>query len=351
VDFTLTDEQQALRSTAAKWLARQPAGGGAERWQAIRELGWLDPDLDTVDLAVLAEETGTALFPLPWFATVGLAGPALRAAGRVPSRPATLAWAEPSGERNRGRITLGAYSGLRCRAERGGRLAGAKHLVPGPIDDAVVLAEGPDGPALYLVDLSGSPAAVRPQSTMDTNRPVAVLLLDGVTAEELVPAAETAATLRHTRRTALTLLAAEAVGIASRALETAVEYARQRTQFGRPIGAFQGVSHPLADCAAATELARSLVYRAAWCTDAATDVDAGTGADVDEAVLTATIAAREAALAACQTAVQTLGGTGFTWEHPLHRWYRRARAIASFDGATPGYRAELAAMLLDSPAG
>jgi alkylation response protein AidB-like acyl-CoA dehydrogenase len=344
MDFTLTDEQRALRSAAAKWLATTPAGGSAERWQAIGELGWLDADLGMVDLAVLAEETGAALFPLPWFATVGLAGPAYHAAGLTPSRPATLAWAEAASDR----VTLGAIAGLRCRADRRGRLDGVKHRVPDAVAEAIVLAEGPDGPALYLVDLADAAATVRPLSTMDTTRPLAMVVLDGVAARELVPAAETGATLRRTRRRALTLLAAEAVGIAGRALQAAVDHAATRTQFGRPIGSFQAVAHRLADCAAAVELARNLAYRAAWCTAAAAAGGEAETATADEAAVTATIAAREAALHTCESAVQTLGGTGFTWEHPLHRWYRRARWIASFDGATPAYRAELAATLLDA---
>jgi alkylation response protein AidB-like acyl-CoA dehydrogenase len=334
VDFTLTDEQRALRATAAKWLT---AEDGAGRWPAIAELGWLDEDLGTVDLAVLAEETGAAVFPAPWFVTVGLAAPALLAGGRTAARPATLAWAEPGG------VRLNAFAGLDCRADRAGRLTGAKHRVPDAVADAVVLAQGPDGPALYLVDLAAHPSAVRPVSTLDTSRSLATLRLDGIAAEPLVPAARTPATLRRTRWRALTLLAAEAIGLADRALRAAVDHAGARRQFGRPIGSFQGVSHRLADCAAAVEPARALVYRAAWCVDAEVDP-----AEVDEAVVTATIAAREAALLACEGALQTLGGTGFTWEHPLHRWYRRARWIACFDGATPAYRAELAALLLDT---
>jgi alkylation response protein AidB-like acyl-CoA dehydrogenase len=136
------------------------------------------------------------------------------------------------------------------------------------------------------------------------------------------------------------MFAAEAVGVAQRALDLAVEYAGVRTQFGRPIGSYQAVSHRLADAAVGVQLARSLAYRAAWCVQ--TD-----SADADDAVLYATVAARNGALGSCESAVQTFGGIGFTWAHPLHRLYRRARWIAAFDGATTAYRAELAALLID----
>ncbi|HKT00945.1 MAG TPA: acyl-CoA dehydrogenase family protein, partial [Rugosimonospora sp.] len=126
-----------------------------------------------------------------------------------------------------------------------------------------------------------------------------------------------------------------------RLLDTAVGHARARTQFGRPIGAFQAVAHPLAEVYAQTELARSLVLRAAWCVAAADPA-------VDEAVAVATVASREAAVRAGEVAIQVLGGTGFTWAHPAHRWYRRALATEAFDGYPRCHRARIAGLLLDS---
>lgn len=133
--------------------------------------------------------------------------------------------------------------------------------------------------------------------------------------------------------------AAEAVGIAQRALELGIEHATTRTQFGKPIGAYQAVSHQLADTYTDVELSRSLAYWAAWCI-----------ANEDEQAAVAAAAAKafaaEAAVAACERSIQVHGGTGFTWEHPLHRFYKRALWLEGF-GRTPAQlRAEVADAIL-----
>jgi alkylation response protein AidB-like acyl-CoA dehydrogenase len=111
--------------------------------------------------------------------------------------------------------------------------------------------------------------------------------------------------------------AAEALGVAQRALDLGVEHAKTRVQFGKPIGTYQAVSHPLAQTYTDVELSRSLVYWAAWCV-----------AEADERAPVAAAAAKafatEAAVAACERSIQVHGGIGFTWEHPLHRFYKRA---------------------------
>ena len=138
----------------------------------------------------------------------------------------------------------------------------------------------------------------------------------------------------------LTALALEAVGIAAKALELGVEHAKTREQFGRPIGVYQAVSHPLADTYIDTELARSLGYWAAWCV-----------AESDEQAPIAVAAAKsycsETAVAACETSIQVLGGIGFTWEHVLHRYYKRALWIQAYGGYPRVQRAQVAAWLLD----
>jgi alkylation response protein AidB-like acyl-CoA dehydrogenase len=142
------------------------------------------------------------------------------------------------------------------------------------------------------------------------------------------------------REEQLTALALEAVGIASRALELSVEYAKSREQFGKPIGTYQAVSHQLADTYVETELARSLAYWAAWCV-AEEDPDTGI------AVAAAKSYAGDAAVAACERSIQVHGGIGFTWEHVLHRYYKRALAIQAFGGYSREHRAAIAAHLLD----
>ena len=138
----------------------------------------------------------------------------------------------------------------------------------------------------------------------------------------------------------LAALALEASGIGRRALELAVEHAKTREQFGRKIGVYQAVSHPLANTYVEAELARSLAYWAAWCV-----------AENDEQTAIAVAAAKsyagDAAVAACERAIQVLGGIGFTWEHPLHTYYKRALWIQAHGGYPREQRAKVAAWLLD----
>src|ERR671931_1304662 len=142
------------------------------------------------------------------------------------------------------------------------------------------------------------------------------------------------------REEQLAALSLEAVGIAAKVLELAVDYAKTREQFGRPIGVYQAVSHQLADTYVETELARSLAYWAAWCV-------AEGDADAPIAVAAAKSYAGDAAVAACERAIQVLGGIGFTWEHVLHRYYKRALWIQAFGGYARVHRAAVAAHLLD----
>jgi alkylation response protein AidB-like acyl-CoA dehydrogenase len=133
--------------------------------------------------------------------------------------------------------------------------------------------------------------------------------------------------------------AAEALGVAQRALDLGVEHATTRIQFGKPIGTYQAVSHPLAQTYTDVELARSLVYWAAWCV-----------AEDDERATVAAAAAKafatEAAVAACERSIQVHGGIGFTWEHPLHRFYKRALWLEGFGLRPPELRLEIADALL-----
>jgi alkylation response protein AidB-like acyl-CoA dehydrogenase len=132
----------------------------------------------------------------------------------------------------------------------------------------------------------------------------------------------------------------EAVGVGARALELAIEYASTRQQFGRTIGVYQAISHPLATTYTELELARSLAYWAAWCV-----------AEDEPVARTAAAAAKaeaaEAAVAACERSIQAHGGIGFTWEHVLHRLYKRAQGIQTLDASPARLRAEVAAALLD----
>ncbi len=138
----------------------------------------------------------------------------------------------------------------------------------------------------------------------------------------------------------LAALAAEAVGVAQKALELGVAYVSDREQFGKKIGTYQAVSHPLADTYVETEFARSLAYWAAWCV-----------AEEDERAPVAVASAKsfcaETAVAACERSIQVHGGIGFTWEHVLHRYYKRAQWIDAFGGHAAKQRELVAAALLD----
>jgi alkylation response protein AidB-like acyl-CoA dehydrogenase len=136
-------------------------------------------------------------------------------------------------------------------------------------------------------------------------------------------------------------MAAEAVGVAQRALDLGVEHAKTRMQFGKPIGTYQAVSHPLAQTYTDVELARSLAYWAAWCI-AEDDDQAPVAAAAAKAFCT------EAAVVACERSIQAHGGIGFTWEHPLHRYYKRALWLEGALGYGREHRAEVAASLLRS---
>jgi alkylation response protein AidB-like acyl-CoA dehydrogenase len=296
MDFAFTEEQDSLRREAREFLSQT----AEPTWQQLADLGWLGvsiPEdqggagLGFLEEAVLFEELGRALYAGPFFATVGLALPAL-------------------GTEELGSVAAGEE---RWSAEVDG-------LVPdlGSVDRVVtgrgsVAADGEELP------------------TVDETRPLGRLSRTG----EARPLRG-----KLDRPRTLAALALEGVGIAARVLELGVEHASTRHQFGRPIGVYQAVSHQLADTYVETELARSLAYWAAWCV-----------AEGDEQAAVAATAAKafcsEAAAAACERAIQVLGGTGFTWEHDLHRYYKRAQWIGAFWGSPSALRAEVAAVILD----
>jgi alkylation response protein AidB-like acyl-CoA dehydrogenase len=143
------------------------------------------------------------------------------------------------------------------------------------------------------------------------------------------------------RQRRLAAHALEAVGIGSRAVEMAIAYVSEREQFGKKIGTYQAVSHPVVDAYVAVELGRSLAYWAAWCV-------ASDDPQADVACAAANAQATESAVRACETSIQVHGGIGFTFEHPLHRYYKRAQELESALGFGRELRAEIAAYLLHS---
>jgi len=293
MDFAFTQEQEELRREARAFLEANPEAPLGE----LRELGWLGvsvPEdrggggLSFVDEAILFEEAGRALY----------AGPFLTSAIVLPALP---------------EVDENAWS-----IEVDG-------LVPdlGSVDR--VLRE----------DMTVALAEGETLATVDETRPLGRL---GQVADSNYPSLD--GDWEPVRLRLLAALAAEAVGVAQKALELGVEYVSQREQFGKKIGTYQAVSHPLADTYVETELARSLAFWSAWCV-----------AEDDEqapvAVAAAKAQAAETAVAACERSIQVHGGIGFTWEHPLHRYYKRAQWIDAFGGHAARHRAAVAATLLD----
>ncbi|RSM62823.1 acyl-CoA dehydrogenase [Amycolatopsis sp. WAC 01376] len=310
MDFALTEDQTGLKTAARTYLEdtygldriAALADDGEQdlaAWPELVRQGWLDADLGLAEFVLLAEEGGRALHPVPWFATAALALPVYRAAGVEPPGPATLA--DGSGT---------------CRAARrddGWRLDGAVQAVlhADVATEIVVAARTPAGVALFGVDPAAASLSAR--DGVDPLRATSDIALAGAEGRLLIGPTAAAPLLTAIRGRATTLLAGEAIGVADRALAIAVEHAKARTQFDRPIGSFQAVSQQLADGYAEVELARSLAYRAA----------AGEAPSA-EAVACAAHAASRAAITVCETAIQVCGGMGVTWEFPLHRWFRRA---------------------------
>ncbi len=291
MEYAFTQEQEELRRQARSFLEANPDAPLSE----LRELGWLGvsvPEerggggLSFVDEAILFEEAGRALY----------SGPFLTTAVVLPALP---------------EVDDNAWS-----AELDG-------LVPHLDSVDRVLAQ--DGSAVE--------AAGETLPTVDETRPLGRLVSDR---HKLDLAADPEPV--HLRL--LAGLAVEAVGVAQKALELAVEYVSQREQFGKKIGIYQAVSHPLADTYVETELARSLAYWAAWCV-----------AEEDEQAPVAVAAAKsfcaETAVAACERSIQVHGGIGFTWEHVLHRYYKRAQWIDAFGGHAAMQRELVAEALLD----
>jgi alkylation response protein AidB-like acyl-CoA dehydrogenase len=286
--------------------------------------------------AVLAEESGYALLPAPWWSTIGLAWPlldsSLREGVSAGERRATVAWAEPGGP-----ATLAAAAtGSTVKADGSGALSGTKVHVPDltSVTDVVVLAA--DG--IFAVDLAANPGVVAARSTMDTTRRLGELRLDATPSRKLDVGPDMIGVVR---RQALALLACESVGVAQQALDLAAAYTKERQQFGRIIGTYQGVSHRVANTFVSLQLARSMAYWAAWA------VSAG-DRDADLAVAGAGAAAGEGAVFACEQSIQAHGGIGFTWEHALHRYYKRAQWNNGFEGTGRAHRAAIADRILAS---
>ncbi|MDQ4142340.1 MAG: acyl-CoA dehydrogenase, partial [Actinomycetota bacterium] len=287
-----------------------------------------------LDEAVLFEELGRALFPGPYFSSVGLALPALADHGEVLDQLSSGDLA----------VTLAPSGDLRASGSGDGvTLDGTADLVPdlGICNAVVVAASHADGEGLWLVSTADDGVASKTLGTMDATRRLGRLTLSGAGARTLIEPGGAGGVLGRIALRAGAAAALEAVGIAQKALDLALQHTKTREQFGKPIGSYQAVSHQVADTYMDVELSRSLAYWAAWCV-------AENDEKVNVAVPAAKSAATESAVRACERSIQVHGGIGFTWEHILHRLYKRAQWLDSFHGYGYVQRAAVAASLLGS---
>jgi alkylation response protein AidB-like acyl-CoA dehydrogenase len=365
--FDLNDEQQAIRAAARDFLAARYRSGrirelvetehGFEQpdWEEMAELGWPGlalPErwggqgLGIVELAVLFEEMGYALAPSPLLSTT-VAGLALAARGTDEQRER---WLRPlaAGE---ARATLALFDAgapaaigdfaMEARQDGDGLvLDGEKVLVMDAAAADLLLVATADG-RRHIVERGAEGLAISAEQSLDPTRRLHSVRFDGVrVGPEATLSGEQADYLPVLWR-ACVAVAAESTGVAQRTMEMAVSYARERQQFGRPIGAYQAVSHRCAQMLLETENSRSVVYGAAWAADA----------DPEALPLAASMAkayASDTGWRVPHASLQVHGGIGFTWEHDLHFFLKRGRANATLFGDARWHRERVAAAVLDS---
>ena len=376
MDFGFSEEQEMLRKSARDFLAAESPmtyvrrmmeddrGFTDAQWKQMAELGWMGLILpeqyggaggDFVDMVVVLEEMGRAVLPGPFFATVILGGVALLEGGSdgqkasfLPKIAAgdlrvTLAQLEPNARWDAEGIELQA------RKDGGGyRLAGTKLFVPDAhTADVIIVAgrepgsKGAEGVTLFLVDAGASGVKATLLKTMDQTRKLCEVVLEDVRvpADRVLgqPGAGWKLLDRVVDRGKVGLCA-EMCGGAQKVLEMSVEYAKVREQFGRPIGSFQAIQHKCANMLVEVESSKSATYYAAW----------AVANDVAEAPLAAAMAKAYTSDAYRHTAgegIQIHGGIGFTWEHDMHIYFKRAKSSeVTFGDAT--WNREIVAQLI-----
>jgi len=374
MELEFTSEQEELRDGVHAMLAREcpislvralveddvPTDG---LWKQMAELGWpalTVPEefgglgLGPVELAVVVEELGRVLAPGPFVPTVTQFLPVLREAGSPDQQARFLAGVAEGTTTGTLAITepgSGADPAtVRATADREGDgwvLRGVKNGVLGvpEVDEVVVVARvagtrGDDGIAAFVLPTAELDA--QPIAGFDPTRPLATITLDGtrVPDDQVLgdPGPATAAALRRAIEHGVVALALEAVGTCQTIFDITLEYAKQREQFGVPIGSFQAIKHKLANMLVALERARATGYFAAL-----------TIAEDDHrravAVSTAKVAAGDCQRLLAQDGIQILGGIGYTWEHDMHLYARRVKTDAQLLGTTAEHRARIGDLL------
>lgn len=359
-NLVLTVEQEEIAATlrrflAGRWdirrlLADEPLSTGEvqELWREVAAAtgvaGVGVPDVcggvgaGVTELAVVAEEFGRVVHPTPWLGTLGLAVPLL---GTDPLHPRRAQLLEQIADQHVTVTVVRSPVGVTVREDQPGILTahGRCTWVPdGGHTQWLLLVVDHDGqPTLFGVEVSEQQRSRL--IGLDRGRVHADISLDGAVVLDLGPADPEYGRTCHIARIAV---AAELLGVTGRCLEIAVDYAQQRKQFGRPIGSYQAVQHRCARMLLEVEQARSILRYAAWCADYRPE-------GLSLAAMEALLFCGTAATRVSADLIRVLGGTGFTWEHEAHLYFRRARAsMALLDNDPMTLRNMLAERLLQA---
>lgn len=378
MDFGFSEDQDLLRDSSRKFLDAEcpttfvrkmmedESAHAAELWKKAAQLGWMGiivPEKyggiggSFLDLVVVMEEMGRSLMPGPFFATVLLGSTTILAGGSEDQKVAilpqvaagdmllTLAQAEKSGRYDAGGITMQAVA-------KGSDflISGEKLFVPDAhVADKLIVAARTaslntpeEGITLFLMDAHSPGVEIEQLKTVDmTRRQCHVSFKDVVvTGAHVVGRVDEGwSILNRVFQQAAAGLCTEMVGTGQQALDMAVEYAKERVQFGKPIGSFQAVKHKCVDMMVQVENARSLTYYAAWTVDEEVE-------EASQAVPMAKAYCSDMCKTVTSEAIQVHGGIGFTWEHDMHLYYRRGLASEATFGSAPIHR-EVVAKTLD----
>ena len=354
MNFDFSEDQKLLKQTARDYLEEHAPLTACREvlesnqshsdalWKGAAELGWLGAVIPEeyggagfgyLELAVIAEEVGRALAPIPFGPSVYLAAEAILHCGSdeqkqkyLPRLAAgewigTFATSEAMGQNG--------FGGFATTLE-GGKLSGTKFPVPdGETANFAVVATADGG--LALVDLEGAGVQRQAVKSLDPSRPLAKILFEGAPAEALAQGAGQLDTL--TDRAAV-LMAFEQLGGATRSFELTREFTLGRYAFGRPVASFQGVKHRLADLWCEIELARSNCYYGAWALSN-DDPELGIAASLSR------VSASESFDLAAREMIQFYGGVGYTWEYDCHLFYRRAKLLSVALGSPSAWKNRL----------
>ena len=360
MNFDFSDDQKMLKETAAGFLKEHAPltlcravlesdqSYSADLWKKVAQLGWQGTTIPEeyggagfgrLELAVMAEELGGALAPIPFSSSVYLATEALLLAGSDQQKKhylpklatgdaiGTFAFSERVGQNDLARIETKLA---------GDALTGKKlPVADGDVADfAVVVATSDAGPTLAIVDLAGAGVKRTRLESFDPSRSMAAVELSDAPAEPLGKPGEGAAIAARVLDRAAVLMAFEQIGSASRAFDLTKEYTLERYAFGRPVASFQAVKHTLADRWCDIELARSNSYYGAF----ALEHDEN---ELPVAACLSRVAASEAFDNIGVDMIQLHGGVGFTWEFDCHMFYRRSKLLSTALGNTASWKHRL----------